>query len=86
MVLMGIESTYPSREVMVYIVPREAHPVMIDGRLDCPARGPFPGKPSWIKPGHFWTRGAKWNGVGVFAFKLGYLLDIVNRNTGDCEF
>ena len=75
MVLMGIEPTYPS-EKYGYIVP-EAHPV-IDGRLIAWPVDRFPEKPSLDKARTLLDEGAKWNG-GVFAFKLGYLLDIVNR-------
>lgn len=75
MVLMGIEPTYPS-EKYGYIVP-EAHPV-IDGRLIAWPVDRFQEKPSLDKARTLLDEGAKWNG-GVFAFKLGYLLDIVNR-------
>lgn len=74
MVLMGIEPTYPS-EKYGYIVP-EAHPV-IDGRLIAWPVDRFQEKPSLDKARTLLDEGAKWNG-GVFAFKLGYLLDIVN--------
>ena len=75
MVLMGIEPTYPS-EKYGYIVP-EAHPV-IDGRLIAWPVDRFQEKPSLDKARTLLDEGAKWNG-GVFAFKLGYFLDIVNR-------
>ena len=78
MVLMGIQPTYPS-EKYGYIVP-ETQPV-INGRLFAWPVDRFQEKPSLDKARVLLDEGAKWNG-GVFAFKLGYLLDIISGGRG----
>lgn len=73
MVLMGIHPTYPS-EKYGYIVPEE-NAVQKAGAVAWPVKC-FQEKPSLEKAQMLLEEGALWNG-GVFAFKLGYLLDIV---------
>lgn len=82
MVLMGIEPTYPS-EKYGYIVP-ETQPV-VRGKLMAWPVDRFQEKPSLDKARTLLEEGAKWNG-GVFAFKLGYLLDIISRRQGSGGF
>lgn len=65
LVLMGIEPTYPS-EKYGYIIPVGKDPV-------CGVAA-FKEKPSEAVAQEYIAQGALWNG-GVFAFKLGYLLD-----------
>lgn len=65
LVLMGIEPTYPS-EKYGYIIPKSDDAVsMVDT---------FKEKPDVATAEKYIKRGALWNG-GVFAYKLGYLLD-----------
>lgn len=74
-VLMGISPLYPT-DRYGYIVPAADNII--------PERGgawpvkQFIEKPSLEKARILLDKGAKWNG-GVFAFKLGYLLDIINH-------
>lgn len=63
--LMGIEPTYPS-EKYGYIIPESADKVS--------AVSTFKEKPDVETAKEYIAKGALWNG-GVFAFKLGYLLD-----------
>lgn len=70
LVLMGIEPTYPSTK-FGYIVPREKK----DGIMEV---GRFTEKPDAARAEELIGMGALWNG-GVFAFRLGYLLDIASR-------
>lgn len=63
--LMGIEPTYPS-EKYGYIIPVSKEQV---SRVET-----FKEKPNVDTAKHYISQGALWNG-GVFAFKLGYLLD-----------
>lgn len=63
--LMGIEPTYPS-EKYGYIIPEAEGKV---SRVDT-----FKEKPDLATAQKYLAQGALWNG-GVFAFKLGYLLD-----------
>lgn len=65
LVLMGIEPTYPS-EKYGYIIPRSAENVS--------AVETFKEKPDTATAQKYIESGALWNG-GVFAFRLGYLLD-----------
>ncbi len=65
LVLMGIEPTYPS-EKYGYIIPQTKEEV---SRVKM-----FREKPSLVDAQKFIEAGALWNG-GVFAFKLGYVLD-----------
>lgn len=79
MVLMGIEPTYPSAKYG-YIVPERA--------ADCggvlPVRR-FTEKPDVETAGRLIAEGALWNG-GVFAFRLGYLTDIIAGVRPDAGF
>lgn len=71
MVLMGIRPTYPS-EKYGYIVPKTEQAselLQIDSFVE---------KPSVEQAKELLDRGAFWNG-GVFAFKMGYILDVVRR-------
>lgn len=65
MVLMGIEPTYPS-EKYGYIIPVDQNEV---SKVDM-----FKEKPDTETAREYIDQGALWNG-GVFAFKLGYMLD-----------
>lgn len=67
--LMGIEPTYPS-EKYGYIIPRTQENVS-------PVRE-FKEKPTVEAAKGYLAQGALWN-AGVFAFKLGYLLDIAHK-------
>lgn len=73
LVLMGITPTYPS-EKYGYIVPKQH--ASCDGCATPVAR--FTEKPDVATAEQLLAAGALWNG-GVFAFKLGYLMDIVSR-------
>lgn len=72
MALMGIKPTYPS-EKYGYIVPKPEQ-ISVKGAKVCQVER-FQEKPSLETAKLLLDEGAKWNG-GVFAFKLGYLLDI----------
>lgn len=72
LVLMGIEPTYPS-EKFGYIVPSKD---LAD--TDALKVERFTEKPNRQNAEILLSQGAMWNG-GVFAFRLGYLMDIVNR-------
>ena len=63
--LMGIEPTYPS-EKYGYIIPK--------GKEDVSAVSEFKEKPTVSVAEEYISQGALWN-AGVFAFKLGYLVD-----------
>lgn len=65
LVLMGIEPTYPS-EKYGYIIPDDNKPISKVNK--------FKEKPNVENAKAYISQGALWNG-GVFAFKLGYLLD-----------
>lgn len=67
--LMGIEPTYPSAKYG-YILTKD------DERVS--EVSAFVEKPSEEKAREYINDGALWNG-GIFAFKLGYLLDIAHR-------
>lgn len=79
MVLMGIEPTYPSAKYG-YIVPERA--ADCDGVL--PVRR-FTEKPDVETAERLIAEGALWNG-GVFAFRLGYLTDIIAGVRPDAGF
>ena len=64
LVLMGIEPTYPS-EKYGYIIPTSADAISQVSM--------FKEKPNKERAERYITQGALWNG-GVFAFKLGYVL------------
>lgn len=81
MVLMGIEPTYPSAKYG-YIVPERA--ADCDGSGVLPVRR-FTEKPDVETAGRLIAEGALWNG-GVFAFRLGYLTDIIAGVRPDAGF
>lgn len=70
--LMGIEPTYPS-EKYGYIIPETKENVSIVKT--------FKEKPDVERAQQYMDAGALWNG-GVFAFKLGYLLEKVHKMIG----
>ena len=70
LVLMGVEPTYPS-EKYGYIVPSGRNEV-------CLPVEQFKEKPRESEAEELIALGALWN-CGVFAFKLGYLLDVLGR-------
>lgn len=74
--LLGVKPTYPS-EKYGYIMPAEAGHVM---RVDS-----FKEKPTKELAETYIAQGALWN-CGVFAFKLGYLLDIVRQRFGTTDY
>lgn len=76
LVLMGIEPTYPS-EKYGYIIPADASDVSIVKT--------FKEKPDQETAKEYIRKGAIWNG-GVFAYKLGYLLDIAENLLGAREY
>lgn len=78
LVLMGIKPTYPSSKYG-YIVPGENLP---DGALKVVR---FTEKPSISGAVELIDAGALWNG-GVFAFHLGYLLDIAEKYVTGSSF
>lgn len=69
LVLMGIEPTYPS-EKYGYIIPKSAEHVSPVSM--------FKEKPTEEKAKEYISEGALWNG-GVFAFQLGYLMEIAHK-------
>ena len=71
MVLMGIRPTYPAAKYG-YIVPKMGQ------TSELMRVSHFVEKPSVEQAKGLLDRGAFWNG-GVFAFKMGYILDIVRR-------
>ena len=72
LVLMGITPTYPS-EKFGYVVPKDTESV---NGVKMVAR--FTEKPNEEKAKELLAQGALWNG-GVFAFRLGYMMDIVDQ-------
>lgn len=74
LVLMGITPTYPSAKYG-YVVPDESVPVGVNGARKV-AR--FTEKPSVPVAQELLNQHALWNG-GVFAFRLGYMMNIVRR-------
>lgn len=82
MVLMGIEPTYPSAKYG-YIVPdvSEGNNCVADVM---PVKR-FTEKPDVGTAEKLIAEGALWNG-GVFAFRLGYLMNIVETVKPDCDF
>ena len=72
LVLMGITPTYPS-EKFGYVVPKDTE--FVNG-VKMVAR--FTEKPNEQKAKELLAQGAFWNG-GVFAFRLGYMMDIVDQ-------
>ena len=76
LVLMGIEPTYPS-EKYGYIIPTNESEVSVVRT--------FKEKPDQETAKEYISKGAIWNG-GVFAYKLGYLLDIAENLLGTSEY
>jgi len=76
LVLMGIQPSYSS-EKFGYIIPQDDKQV---SSVKC-----FKEKPNKELAEEYISKGALWNG-GVFAFKLGYVLDIANRDLGGCSY
>lgn len=76
--LLGVEPTYPS-EKYGYIVPGP-----LDGRATLPVDG-FREKPSASEAGSLIKSGALWN-CGVFCFRLGYVLDLVEQKVGSSSY
>ena len=74
--LMGIEPTYPS-EKYGYIIPTGNAPVSPVSE--------FKEKPDKATAEKYIASGALWNG-GVFAFKLGYVLDIARKLFGTDDY
>lgn len=74
--LMGIEPTYPS-EKFGYIIP--------ESKDDIAKVSEFKEKPTKATAEEFISQGALWNG-GVFAFKLGYVLDIAKSVLGSDDY
>ena len=74
LILMGIEPTYPS-EKYGYIIPQSNEKI---SRVKF-----FKEKPNLIDAQKFIDMGGLWNG-GVFAFKLGYVLDKAKNLLGTC--
>ena len=74
--LLGVRPTYPS-EKYGYIIPAETAEVM--------AVESFKEKPTREIAQEYIRKGALWN-CGVFAFRLGYLLDIVRRLFGTVDY
>jgi len=72
LVLMGIRPTYPS-EKFGYIVPKSS-----DQGREVMSVSRFTEKPDVARAEQLLKEGALWNG-GVFAFRLGYLMDIVRK-------
>ena len=72
LVLMGIAPTYPS-EKFGYVVPKEAE---VKEGVKMVER--FTEKPNEEKAKQLLEQGAYWNG-GVFAFRLGYMMNIVDQ-------
>ena len=72
LVLMGIAPTYPS-EKFGYVVPKKA-----DVKENVKMVERFTEKPNEEKAKELLAQGAYWNG-GVFAFRLGYMMNIVDQ-------
>ena len=73
LVLMGITPTYPS-EKYGYVVP-DTSSQNVEGSMNVRQ---FTEKPNVERAKELLSMGALWNG-GVFAFKLGYMMDIVRK-------
>lgn len=76
LVLMGIEPTYPS-EKYGYVIPKEKEEVS--------AVLTFREKPDEKTAQEYIRQGALWNG-GVFAYRLGYVLDRAREITGFADY
>lgn len=77
LVLMGITPTYPS-EKFGYVVPEYIQSTESVFNKDCLRVARFTEKPNEEKAKELLKQNAFWNG-GVFAFRLGYLMNIVNQ-------
>ncbi len=74
LVLMGVSPTYPAAKYG-YIVPEKSIMENMDSqRVAC-----FKEKPSEMEAEALISQGALWN-CGIFAFKLGYVLDILRQH------
>ena len=76
LVLMGITPTYPS-EKYGYVVP-EAGTISVAEQVEAQMVSRFTEKPTTDKAQELLAQGAFWNG-GVFAFRLGYMIKIVEK-------
>ena len=77
LVLMGITPTYPS-EKFGYVVPESTQSSESVFNKDCLRVARFTEKPNEEKARELLKQNAFWNG-GVFAFRLGYIMNIVNQ-------
>ena len=77
LVLMGITPTYPS-EKFGYVVPESTQLSESAFNNDCLRVARFTEKPNEEKAKELLKQNAFWNG-GVFAFRLGYMMNIVNQ-------
>lgn len=77
LVLLGVTPTRPSSK-FGYIVPATS-----EGRVRTVER--FEEKPARARAQELIERGALWN-CGVFAFRLGYLLDLVGQYASDVDY
>lgn len=74
--LMGIEPTFPSPKYG-YIIPKTKDEISQVQE--------FKEKPNTETAKEYIKQGALWNG-GIFAYKLGYVLDIATSRFGTCEY
>ena len=77
LVLMGITPTYPS-EKFGYVVPESTQSSESVFNKDCLRVARFTEKPNEEKARELLKHNAFWNG-GVFAFRLGYIMNIVSQ-------
>lgn len=75
LVLMGIQPTYPS-EKYGYVVPKNV--ISTEQRVDSLPVACFTEKPTKAVAEELLKQNAFWNG-GVFAFRLGYMMNIVRK-------
>lgn len=83
LVLMGITPTYPS-EKYGYVVPDTRH-IELVSESDYHKVARFTEKPSVAVAEELLKQGALWNG-GVFAFRLGYMMNIVRKYITSADF
>jgi mannose-1-phosphate guanylyltransferase len=76
LVLLGITPTYPS-EKYGYVVPADCHPEHCEGSVYHKVAR-FIEKPTTAVAEELLMQNAFWNG-GVFAFRLGYMMNIVRK-------
>ena len=79
--LMGISPTYPSTK-FGYIVSENSKDILMHNAKKVQK---FTEKPDLENAEQLLKYGALWNG-GVFAFKLGYLLDIISRYISESDY